>query len=99
MKLDLIWDYFCISDHNLILNSYGDTHQLSWRKNAQLWYGNVSQYNKKEINTSKPHPPQCTTGPTSSFFSKKEGLLFSAPPGSSYHPGQVESKGANGILV
>ena len=26
IKLDPIWGYFCISDHNIILNSYGDTH-------------------------------------------------------------------------
>ena len=25
--LDHIWGYFCISNHNLILNSYGDTHR------------------------------------------------------------------------
>jgi len=25
MKLDPIWVYFSISNHNLILNSYGDT--------------------------------------------------------------------------
>jgi hypothetical protein len=25
-KLDSIWDYFCISDRVLILDTYGDTH-------------------------------------------------------------------------
>ena len=24
IKLDPIWGYFCISDHNLILSTYGD---------------------------------------------------------------------------
>ena len=28
MKIDPIWDHFCISEHTLILNSYGDTHML-----------------------------------------------------------------------
>jgi len=27
IKLDPIWVYFCITNHNLKLNSYGDTHQ------------------------------------------------------------------------
>jgi hypothetical protein len=26
IELDPIWGYFCISDHNLILDCYGDTH-------------------------------------------------------------------------
>jgi hypothetical protein len=26
LKLDPIWDYYCISDHNLILDSYQDAH-------------------------------------------------------------------------
>ncbi len=26
LKLDPIWGYFCVSDHNLILDSYQDTH-------------------------------------------------------------------------
>jgi hypothetical protein len=32
IKLDPIWVYFCISNHNIILNSYGDTHHSSWTK-------------------------------------------------------------------
>jgi hypothetical protein len=32
MKIDPIRGYFCISDHNVILNNYGDTHTWSWRK-------------------------------------------------------------------
>ncbi len=34
LKLDPIWFYFCISNHNIILNinSYGDTHHSSWTK-------------------------------------------------------------------
>ena len=32
IKLDPIWVYFCISNHNLILNSYGDIHHSSWTK-------------------------------------------------------------------
>jgi hypothetical protein len=30
IKLDPIWGCFCISDHNLILDSCGDTHHSSW---------------------------------------------------------------------
>ncbi len=42
-----------------------------------------------------------TRPPTCDFFSKKEGLIFSAdrPTGSSYWPWWVESKGAAGILM
>ena len=30
-----IWGYFCLSNHNLILNSYGDTHHSSWTKKTR----------------------------------------------------------------
>ncbi len=52
----------------------------------------------KKIDTIKTscRPPQPTTDRTIIFFHKKEGPFFFAdrPPGSSYRPRRVESKGA-----
>ena len=36
LKLDLIRGYFCISNHNLILSSYGETHHSSWTKRTSF---------------------------------------------------------------
>ena len=35
-KLDPIWGYFCISNHNPILNSYGDTRHSSLTKKTSF---------------------------------------------------------------
>jgi hypothetical protein len=39
IKLDPIWGYFCISDHNLILNIYGDTHDTSLTETTTVEVG------------------------------------------------------------
>ena len=51
MKLDPIWGYFGISDHNLILNSSGDTHGLSWAPSPNFRYNMLYWYNKKKLDT------------------------------------------------
>jgi hypothetical protein len=35
MKLDPTWGYFCISDHNLILNSYTEIHVVENRQKGR----------------------------------------------------------------
>ncbi len=52
IKLDPIWGYYCISDHNLIFIIYEDTHGQSWATLPNYRYNMLYWYNKKGLNIS-----------------------------------------------
>ncbi len=67
ITLDPMLGYFCISNHNLILNSYGDTHHSSWTKRTSFVTQMSSRTTKRRTTLA---------GSVAAFVISYTGILF-----------------------